>query len=115
MSTNYYAVTEEDEPYYKGLFLGKRAGGWVFQFKWHDWTDMYSDTESPNHPYRNFDEFKKYVSGKIIKDEYGEVLSSDEFIDMIERWCEENNHTPNNNDKMTWNIDGYWFVRGDWC
>ena len=114
MYTNYYAVESEDEDPYDGLFLGKRAGGWVFQIKWHDWTDMYENTESPNHPYRNFDEFVEYVDGKVIKNEYGEVLTPEEFINMVEDWCEENPRTPNTTRDSVWKIDGYYFIRGDW-
>lgn len=110
MSTNYYAVTSEDEPHYKGVFLGKRAGGWVFQFKWHDWS--YKKI-SDNHPYRNYDEFKEFLSDKIIKNEYDEVLDTDSFLEMVEDWCENNNRTPVGSE--SWKIDGYWFVRGDWC
>jgi len=115
MSTNYYAVTEEDEDYYEGLHLGKRSHGWVFQLKWHDWTDMYSDTDSPNHPYRNFDEFQEFVEGKVVKNEYGEVLESKYFIRMVEDWCETKVRVPDITRDDVWRIDGYYFISGDWC
>lgn len=105
MSTNYYAVEDPTVPHYEGVHLGKRAGGWVFQFKWH----------VGEHPYRNFDEFKEYVRGRVVKDEYDELWESEEFIDMVEGWCEENDRTPDTSKKSVWVIDGYYFVKGDWC
>lgn len=80
MSTNFHAVEDEDEEYWNGVFLGKSAGGWVFQIKWHNWIHH---PDKPDHPYRNIDEFEEFVEGKIIKDEYGSLMDNEEFIDMV--------------------------------
>lgn len=108
MSTNFYAVDSVEEDYWEGVFLGKRAGGWKFQFKWH------GDGEY----YRNFDELVDFITKephvKVIKDEYGTIYSPEKFLEIVREWNEENRRVPEN-DKNTWCIDGYYFIKGSWC
>jgi hypothetical protein len=113
MSTNYYACENEDQDYWEGLFLGKRAGGWVFQFKWHDWS--YRNDKNTNHPYRNIDELEEFIEGKVIKNEYFETVEPEKFIKMTKEWCEDNDRVPTKPKRDIWEIDGYYFIKGNWC
>jgi hypothetical protein len=116
VSTNYYAVESKDEDHWNGVFLGKRAGGWVFQFKWHSKSVCSTTCECPDgeYPYRNIDELREWLhqNGKIVKDEYGEILKPEEFLEMVDEWNEENFKFPEG--RYSWEIDGYCFVRGNW-
>lgn len=113
MSTNYYLVDSEEEDYWKGIFLGKKSGGWVPQFKWHRKNFCSCDCPNGTHNYRNWEELKSFLYRGFIKDEYGEMYTPSEFIKMMEGWKEKNDNKPKEGAK-TWKIDGWWFVRGNW-
>lgn len=114
MSTNFYLLDSEDQNYWEGIFLGKRAFGWVFQIKWHDYSYCSCDCPNDTHNYRNWDEFKEFVQEGIIIDEYRETHNAKEFISMIEERNTSDNRVPSGT-KDTWRIDNYYFVRGNWC
>jgi len=84
MSTNFYAVDKIEESYWEGIFLGKRASGWVFQFNWHD----YHKEPHEKHYYRNIDELSAFLEDKIVKDEYGKVYQPKEFMEIAMEWTE---------------------------
>lgn len=115
MSTNYYAVRDEDEEYWNGLHLGKRAGGWQPYFQWHVGCSCCSyDDELP---YRNFGELCEFIADPdvTVVDEYGEEYTTGEFIDMVIRWREENRRSQASaSPKDGFVIDGWEFVTGDW-
>ena len=114
MSTNYYAVKHEDDPHYRGVFLGKTAGGWVPQLKWH--TYHYCDCPCPNHThlYRNWDELTDYLSRPeiTIKDEYDQTYDLEDFIVMMRTKKEHNDREPAGD--RVWEIDGWHFLKGHW-
>lgn len=77
MGTNFYIHNDTckhcgrgDE----GIHLGKSSAGWSFAlqangFQW----------------YKNWEQMKKWLQGKQIKDEYGDPMSTEEFIEMVEK------------------------------
>ena len=118
MSTNFYSVETKEQDYWEGVFIGKRAGGWVPQFKWHRENFCSCDCPDGTHNYRNWDELKEFLrrnNEQFVKDEYGESYTASEFIEMMEEWKEENNKEPDSNRGSTWKIDGWWFIKGNWC
>jgi len=111
MGTNFYAVENKDVACHEGLHLGKRSGGWAFQFKWHDW--RFDSSHEENHPYRNFDELEEFLDDKVVKAQYGRVEDTQDFLEMTESWCQEDGRVPSD-ERNSWCIDGHWFVKGDW-
>jgi len=90
MGTNYYAhikVIDEDIKKLKKdgfrmdfccfnkypIHLGKSSIGWKFYLAYNK--GLY---------YKNWNQMKNWLKGKIIKDEYGRILSLKEFIDLVE-------------------------------
>ena len=114
MSTNFYAVEDESKGHWGGVFLGKRAGGWVFQFKWHALHGCSCGCERGEHVYRNIDELVEYVSRDdvTIKSEYGETINDEVFLDMTMESYDSNNREPYG--KNVWEIDGHFFIKGAW-
>lgn len=111
MSTCYYACENEHQQPSEGLFLGKRASGWVFQFKWHDWT--HRDDKDKNHPYRNIDELEEFVKGKVIKNQFSETIEPEKFVEMAKQWHQREDKTPSRSERVH-RIGGYYFRSGDW-
>jgi hypothetical protein len=111
MSTNYWAVEEEDANHWNGVFLGKRVCGWVFQFAWHgDGCICHCD----RHHYRNIDELTDFLhSGYIVKNEFGQRFEPSEFLQMAKNWP-ANDDFPREPQNDSWEINGYFFVRGNW-
>lgn len=116
MTTNYYAVESEDVGYYEGIHLAQTAGGWEPSIQWHgDGCSCRCDMQE--HHYRNFDEFCQFVNSDevIVKDEYGQVYNSKEFLNHLQYWKENNERTHyNTSPKDSWMIDGWTFVKGNW-
>lgn len=84
MSTNYYAVFDEDDDYWEGIHLTKFSGGWRPSIQWHG-VDYGCGCDE--HHYRNFDEFKEFIFREdiYIKNEYGETVDKEEFMDSKNR------------------------------
>lgn len=109
MSKNFYAVTDEEELYWEGVQLCKLSGGWKPMIQWHDGCSCHCESLH----YRNWDEFKEFVDHHVVKDEFGEIYPTDEFIEKLESW-QENNRRNQDPHSDTWIIDGWNFCRGDW-
>jgi len=59
MGTNFYAVENKDVDCHRGLHLGKCSGGWVFQFKWHDW--RFDSSHEENTPIETLMNWKSFL------------------------------------------------------
>ena len=110
MGTNYYTKDRTNECKCCGrgveeIHLGKSSGGWQFSFQYND-----------GKYYKNVEEMKKWLKDKVIEDEYEEVVTSEEFFDMInEKQTEENNHANTYKDDKNIVIDGYSFTNCEFC
>jgi hypothetical protein len=117
MGTNYYAVRNRpsiEEPHH----IGKSSAGWLFNFQeqhntwnhppvvWHTWPQVK-------------DWLKKYTVDSheyVIMDEYDEIISYDNFVDIVE--AKQNDpFCRDNPDNFTYsaNRNGYRFSEGDFC
>lgn len=78
MGTNYYVkgngycrcCKQFDET---DLHIGKSSGGWCFALQTH-----------PEMGINTIDDWKAYLVSKVIQDEYGQVVLSDEMLRIIE-------------------------------
>ena len=106
MGTNYYAVKKEPCLYDRKIHIGKASCGWKFAF--HDCERF--------HSFPQFQDFlKEHIdTGEyVILDEYEREWSSRQMLDIIE----SKQKTPNPDDFAYGenNVDGYKFVKGDFC
>lgn len=115
MGTNYYVVPNRpsiEEP----IHIGKSSMGWMFLF--HDVNEPYGDVpivwhsyeEVKNWLYKYTVDYKTYV----ILDEYDEIVSFDELIDLIERKQKRFKDNPDNFAHCR-NVNGYRFEEGEFC
>ena len=74
MGTNYY--TKENECPHCGrhetIHLGKSSYGWQFSFNYNG-----------GEYYKNVKEMKEWTKSKVIKNEYGDLVSYEEFWKMV--------------------------------
>lgn len=80
MGTNYYAIVNNCDhcKRHDKLHIGKKSGGWKFSF--------HGDTELG---LRSWEDWKKFLVDKVIKDEYDEVVDSAWFVSMVNRSKDE--------------------------
>jgi len=110
MGTNYYTKdkTNECECCGRGvenIHLGKSSAGWNFSFQYND-----------GKYYKNFEEMKRWLKDKVIEDEYGHIITLDEFIAFINIKQKENrNHANVYKDDRNFVIDGYSFTNCEFC
>ena len=117
MGTNYYAVKNRPsvrEP----IHIGKSSAGWLFNFQRQNerWNDPIVVWNTYN---QVIDWLKKYtVESKdyVIMDEYDEIVSLDDFVEMVESQ-QKDEFCKNNPDNFTYsmNVDGYRFSDGEFC
>ena len=76
MGTNYYVAknrceccNRSDEEYH----IGKCSMGWAFSFQGYPWNNLTS-----------WKQWKTFLKDQLIVDEYGDVVSYDEFVKMVE-------------------------------
>lgn len=97
MGTNYYTKIKECE--YCGRFeeihLGKSSFGWKFRFNLNE-----------KKYYKNFEELKEFLKDKTIKNEYGQEITFEKFIELVEA---KQGETNKQTDYGAINIDGYVF------
>lgn len=117
MGTNYYAVRNRpttQEP----IHIGKSSIGWPFNFQSHNET-----WEDPPVVWNSFNQvkdwLKKYTVDStefVIIDEYDEIISYDDFIDLVES-KQKDEHCRSNPDNFSYcrNVDGYRFSDCDFC
>lgn len=99
MGTNYYLHTDFcpccGKPR-KTIHLGKSSFGWKFLF--HKTKEIY-----------DYDSFYKSIKNGVVYDEYGEIWTTDNLIDLI---------VAKQGDKTTQGcerIDGFDFLAADFC
>lgn len=75
MGTNFYTKIKECDNCgrYETVHLGKSSAGWQFSFQYNG-----------GQFYKNVPEMKKWLFGRIIEDEYGKVISNEDFWEMVE-------------------------------
>lgn len=84
------------------IHLGKRSGGWKFCWNFHN--QKY---------YTNKEELLEFIREGRVVDEYGDLLDTEEFIEMALTWCSDgyDNQTyyeKNPSQTPTWlNVDRY--------
>ena len=61
------------------IHLGKRSSGWKFIWNWNS-----------NKFYNTKEELFKFIRDGRVVDEYGELMDTEEFIEMALEWNEEN-------------------------
>lgn len=78
MGTNYYVAknlceccNRYDEEYH----IGKSSGGWAFSFQGY-----------PAERLTSWKAWKEFLKNQIIKDEYGDTMSYEDFVQMIETY-----------------------------
>ena len=115
MGTNYYAVRTRPTTEYP-IHIGKSTFGWMFCFQTQN--EKWNDIPVVWNTYRQvIDWLKKYtVDSKeyVIIDEYDEIISLDDFVEMVR---EKQTADKDNPDNFTYsrNVDGYRFTDGDFC
>ena len=115
MGTNYYVVRNRPTTQ-SPVHIGKSSAGWFFNFqtqneRWYD----------PPIVWNTFNQVKEWlkkytVDSKeyVIIDEYDEIISMDDFVEMVER-KQKDPYALKNPDNFTYskNIDGYRFSDED--
>ena len=116
MGTNYYVVPNRPSVH-GGIHIGKSSAGWLFHFQsrnepwddpplvWNTWPQVK-------------DWLQKYTVDDpiyVIMNEYDEIVSFDDFIDLVEskqndEFCTSN---PDNFKYSVRNVDGYRFDDSD--
>ena len=100
MGTNYYAllnVCEHCNKPEKEIHIGKSSYGWTFLFRYHG-----------GEYYETFKEFKKFLKDKVIKDEYGKVITHKDFWETVKVKKKFKTHESHHNEII--NLDGYQFL-----
>lgn len=117
MGTNYYAVKRKptiSEP----IHIGKSSVGWLFLFQYQN-ERMWDEIPCVWNNYDQVKEWlKKYTVGEnapyVIINEYDEIISYDDFIDLVDtKQKEERNQKNPDNFEYCDNVDGYRFAKGD--
>jgi len=86
------------------IHLGKSSGGWVFGLQYND-----------GKYYKNWEEMKEFLAkteGQII-DEYGDKISLDDFIKLVESKQKEPHTHLGLDNRFTIDENGYEFFNGE--
>ena len=106
MGTNYYAITNECAACgrHDVIHLGKSSAGWQFTFQYNG-----------GRLYKNVREMKRWLSGKVIHDEYGQLVTHADFWKMVEnkQKHEPHNHALEYPSNTTYLIERYSFSDGE--
>ena len=111
MGTNYYVVSTKPTVHHP-IHIGKSSAGWKFLFHSVNAYDNYISDD----PLNNFPQWKKFLEEQtsngniVIMNEYDEIVSLDEFLNMVEKKQRENNP---DDFIYCYNIDGYRFEDGE--
>ncbi len=113
MGTNYYAVRNRptvDKP----VHIGKSSMGWKFLFQTQN--DIWNE---PKIIWNTYDQVYEWLykytvesNDYVIMDEYDEIISFDDFIQMVESKQNENN---DNDFTYAKNVNGYRFTNENFC
>jgi hypothetical protein len=99
MGTNYYVAknlceccNRYDEEYH----IGKSSMGWAFTFQGYKYDNL-----------TTWKLWKEYLKNQIIKDEYGDTISYEEFVEMVETYKSPNYiNSQNNRKNLSHNTQG---------
>lgn len=117
MGTNYYVVRNRPTTQ-SPVHIGKSSIGWFFNFQTQN--ERWYEPPIVWNTFKQVKEWlKKYtVDSKeyVIIDEYDEIISMDDFLEMVER-KQNDPHAIENPDNFTYskNVDGYRFTDDDFC
>lgn len=96
MAIETHSVSDTGDPTYEtrspwddfidgtSVHLGKRSSGWKFCWNFHN-----------NKYYSNKSELLEFIHGGRVMDEYGELCSPDDFINMALEWGEPDGYSYN--------------------
>ena len=114
MGTNYYAVRNRASTEMP-IHIGKSSIGWKFHFQEQD-----IGSHNPPVEWHTYDQviewLKKYTvesNEYVIMDEYDEIVSLKDLVELIERKQEECKDNPDNFRHDVKNVNGYRFSEGD--
>lgn len=106
MGTNYYAIKNKISLRPSSVHIGKSSLGHKFLFRGYSGEELGIDYEKLN--ISSVEDWKKYLYDNelVILDEYDELISYDDFFDMVERMQLEEN---DEDFKYNGNVNGYRF------
>jgi len=82
MGTNYYVVKNVCEccnRYDEEFHIGKHSYGWAFTFQGYKYDGL-----------TTWQKWKEYLKGQIIRNEYGENVPYEEFVELVEVYAYPN-------------------------
>ena len=87
MGTNYYVIKDKCECCKRSereYHIGKSSWGWAFSFQGYPWNKLTS-----------WQAWKEFLKDQAIEDEYGDPVSYEDFVKMVEQYkapgfCNEN-------------------------
>ena len=91
MGTNYYVaknLCECCDRYDREYHIGKSSYGWAFTFQGYKYDNL-----------TTWKLWKEYLKDQIIKNEYGDTISYEEFVEMVETYKSPNFVNSKNNHK----------------
>ena len=91
MGTNYYVATNHCEcckRYDEEFHIGKSSMGWAFSFRGY-----------PTFKLESWKQWKEFLKDKTIMDEYGDSMTYDSFVDMVETYKAPGYINPHNGRK----------------
>jgi hypothetical protein len=99
MGTNYYVtenVCECCKRYDKKYHIGKASYGWAFTFQGYKHDGL-----------TTWQKWKEHLKDKIIKDEYGDDVPYEKFVELVETYKSPNYVNPANGHKNSiHNVEG---------
>lgn len=106
MSTNYYVMKNKVSLYQRAIHIGKSSLGHKFLFRGYSGEEEGFDNDYLN--ISSIDDWKDYIKNNelLIFNEYDELISYDDFFDMVERFQLEGNE---DDFKYNGNVNGYRF------
>ncbi len=107
MSTNYYVMKNKVSLYPPAIHIGKSSLGHKFLFRGYLGDAEGLDNEKLN--ISSIEDWKKYLDNNklVILDEYDELISYEDFFNMVERFQLEENE---DDFKYNGNVEGYRFL-----
>lgn len=117
MGTNYYAVKNRPTTS-SPIHIGKSSSGWLFLF--HEYEDKWNEPPVIWHTYNQVIAWLKEntvdSTNYVIIDEYDEIISYDDFINLVDS-KQKDDHCRANKDNFAYakNVDGYRFSNNDFC
>lgn len=111
MGTNYYAVRTRPTTDYP-IHIGKSSIGWkfLFQAQHENWNEPPVVWDTFDQVYEWLYKYTVESGSYVIIDEYDEVISFEDFIEMV-----EDKQSVENPDNFTYNnnVNGYRFADGE--